>query len=83
MEASTMDLHLTSDFLFNASSTTAQVVCEDMNVYLWNSRRDLTTRPLIMGGNIFLILIKNSKLTNKYLSFCFSLFNDHYTESCR
>ncbi|KAF7634482.1 FLP 18 GPCR receptor [Meloidogyne graminicola] len=49
MEASTMDLHLTSDFLFNASSTTAQVVCEDMNVYLWNSRRDLTTRPLIMG----------------------------------
>uniref|UniRef100_A0A1I8BDN5 G_PROTEIN_RECEP_F1_2 domain-containing protein n=1 Tax=Meloidogyne hapla TaxID=6305 RepID=A0A1I8BDN5_MELHA len=49
MEASTMELHSPSTLLFNASSTPS-VICEDMNAYLWNARRDLTTRPFVMAA---------------------------------
>ncbi|CAK5090953.1 unnamed protein product [Meloidogyne enterolobii] len=48
MEASTMELLPPPAILFNVSSAPS-VICEDMNAYLWNTRRDLTTRPFVMA----------------------------------
>nr|CAD2182628.1 unnamed protein product [Meloidogyne enterolobii] len=48
MEASTMELLPPPTILFNVSSAPS-VICEDMNAYLWNTRRDLTTRPFVMA----------------------------------
>nr|AAX81450.1 flp-18 GPCR receptor [Meloidogyne incognita] len=48
MEASTMELLPPPTILFNVSSAPS-VICEDMNAYLWNTRRDLTTCPFVMA----------------------------------